>query len=144
MRLRPLLQVAGVAAGLLVASTAHASPGWATGDVNMRSCPSTRCGKILTIPRGARVEVYSCRGWCEISYAGYRGFSSGRYINVGGYRRARPPAVVPVPIPIPYPYRHYSRPYYGDGYYYGRRPWRDRYYRRGHRRRGGFSFEFHF
>ena len=141
MPLRPLLYAAGLAVGLLAAPAASASPGWATGNVNMRSCPGTGCGKILTIPRGARVEVYSCRGWCDVSYAGRRGFASGRYISVGSYRRP-PPVAVPVPVPIR-PHRRYYRPY-GYDYYYDDY-WYDRRWRRYHRRpRGGFGFEFHF
>ena len=142
MRLRPLFYAVSVA-GVMAASAASAATGWATGNVNMRVCPSTGCGKILTIPAGASVHVYSCRRWCEVGYAGRRGFASGRYITVGGYRPAPPRVYVPaVPVPHPPVYRRHYRPYVYDDYYGWPRRYDRRYYRR--HRHGGFSFEFHF
>ncbi|ESR26889.1 SH3 domain-containing protein [Lutibaculum baratangense] len=76
-----------LAAFLGAPSPASAASGYATGDVNMRTGPSTRYHRILTIPRGAPVEIYGCSGsWCDTAYAGRRGWVSGRYLSTSGYR----------------------------------------------------------
>ena len=62
-------------------ATAHAAAGYATGDVNLRTGPSTRYKRILTIPRGSHVEIYGCSGnWCDTVYRGRRGWVSGSYL----------------------------------------------------------------
>lgn len=148
MLIRSMIFAAAIGAGALAASTANAAQGWATGNVNLRTCGSTRCDKITTIPAGAQVEVYSCGGWCELSFAGYHGFASANYIRMGG-PVAPPPRVVrpvqPIPLP-PVVYWQYGRPWWDDRYhtwYDGHGWWYDG---RWHRRppRSGFSFEFRF
>jgi len=133
------------AAGLLIASAAAAATGWATGNVNMRTCGSTRCAKITTIPAGAAVNVYHCGAWCELDFAGYHGFASARYISLGRYRRPPPVVVAPVPLP-PTVYWYYGRPRWDPRYrswHSGDRWWYDHGW---HRRppRSGFTLEFHF
>lgn len=145
---RSIILAAGLAGGMLAASAASAAPGWATGDVNMRSCGSTSCGKITVIPEGAEVEVYGCDGWCELDFAGYHGYASRRYIALGdgGYAPVPPPVVVRPPIP-PRVYWQYGRPHWDPRYgawYDGRRWWYDGGWHGRRPRRGGLSLEFNF
>jgi len=51
-------------------------------DVNMRAGPSNGQSVLATISRGSSVEVISCHQWCEVVFAGqrgwiYRGFIAG-------------------------------------------------------------------
>jgi hypothetical protein len=71
--------------------------GWATTDVNMRSCPSTGCARILVIPAGAGVSVSHCNSWCQVRFRESLGYVYGRYISMD-------PSYGPV-----YP-RHYEVP----------------------------------
>lgn len=97
MLIRGILVGLGALAGLTFSTPGEAADGWATRAVNMRTCGSTRCPKILTIPAGAKLWVYYCDGWCSVYYAGHRGFAFGRYIALEGYRE---PPVVIVPPPV--------------------------------------------
>jgi uncharacterized protein YraI len=104
--LRHLVIAAGLAAAAFSASAAMAATGWATADVNMRSCGGTRCAKILTIPAGSALQVESCDSWCRVVFAGRRGYVSARYVRVA--------AAEPAPPVIYYGYDDY---YYDDYYY---------------------------
>lgn len=66
---------------------AGAAPGFAKSSVNLRSGPGTSYSRIATIPAGAPVNVLRCRGWCEVVYAGRRGWASSSYIARGGAPR---------------------------------------------------------
>ncbi len=113
------MSVRAIVAGLVVftgsifASSAKAEEGWATRAVNMRTCASVRCPKILTIPAGARVWVYYCDRWCRVRFAGRRGYAYGRYIEIAGYYRP-PTIIIPPPIfrhpPIFHPPPRYRPP----------------------------------
>jgi len=160
------IAAAGLAAMLALPGTASAATSaYATGNVNMRTCGSTKCGRIATVPRGAPVTIYGCTGgygWCDTQWGRYRGWVSGRYLQAvaPGYTYAQPipnigailgisilgAAVATAPYyygygypyayPYPYAYRYPRNP----GPYYGRpgRPYvgrPPRYYPP----RGGFS-----
>jgi SH3 domain-containing protein len=43
-------------------------------EVNMRDGPGNSQAVLMIIPRGSPVEVISCRQWCEVAYAGQRGW----------------------------------------------------------------------
>ena len=43
-------------------------------DVNLRSKPVNGSKSILVVPAGRQVEVIACDYWCEVIYAGKRGF----------------------------------------------------------------------
>jgi hypothetical protein len=43
-------------------------------DVNMRAGPSNGQATLATIARGRSVEVVGCRQWCEVIFAGQRGW----------------------------------------------------------------------
>ena len=101
MRVRSLLLAAVVVAGALVASEAQAEPGRATGNVNLRQCASTRCARIVTIPRGAVVEVLGREGaWFRVEYRRVVGYAYASYIDARGY--VAPPLPPPVYYPEPY------------------------------------------
>jgi hypothetical protein len=52
------------------------------GDVNMRTCASTSCRRIMVLPEGTEVWILgSTGGWYEVSYGGYEGFVSARYVS---------------------------------------------------------------
>ncbi len=68
---------------LLVATSALATSGQVTANLNLRSGPSTQDAIILTIPNGSAVEILDCNesgSWCAISFGGHSGFASGRYV----------------------------------------------------------------
>jgi uncharacterized protein YraI len=76
MSLRPLfLTAASVFAALALSATADA--GWGHTDVSvvLYTGPGISHDRLLTIPAGARVEIYQCQGWCEVGYEGYRGWA---------------------------------------------------------------------
>ena len=79
--LRPL--TAYISSLSLVATSALATSGQVTANLNFRSGPSTRDAIILTIPNGSAVQIVDCNesgSWCAISYSGQSGFVSGRYV----------------------------------------------------------------
>ncbi|WP_421858025.1 SH3 domain-containing protein [Oricola sp.] len=92
----------GILAASAFATPAEAATGWTTTAVNMRTCGSTKCPRILTIPARAPVRVHWCGRWCLVDFAGRRGYAYGRYVRTGVY--SRPPVVI-----VP---RHRVRPYY--------------------------------
>lgn len=84
------LLIAGLAlaGGSLAAAPALAANGYATGNVNMRTGPGTSYAKITTIPAGAPVTIYDCPSWCNVAWAGRRGWVSSNYVE-GGLPQAR-------------------------------------------------------
>ena len=75
-------------AGMLLPTSALAANSITTGNVNMRTGPSTAYSVIVTIPRNARVTVYGCVRafrWCDVRWAGWRGWVSSRYLAARGY-----------------------------------------------------------
>lgn len=126
---------AAVFSAALVATSALAWTGVATGNVNLRDEDSIRGTRLTTIPEGALVEVYGCPTWCHLTYRGITGWASSSYIAPA--RHARGPRV------------YYERPrvyYYRERppFWYGRpHPWRGPWrYRRWHRPGFGIYFGF--
>lgn len=159
MRFRQLALGAVTASLVAIPAIAHAAWGQATGSVNMRTCASTQCAKITTVPAGARVWVGGSQGgWYQVSYNGANGFVSGRYIATNMGMPNRPPPFMGGPGYMgPGP----GGPGYGfwgppprSGYW--RQPWWDnryqawydgrRWYRNGiwYNDPSGFSFGFSF
>lgn len=69
-------------------------------DLNMRSGPGTQYRVIATIPRGGRVEVRGCsRGWCDVIWAGRRGYASERFLSRGVPPRAGGSFEIIIPFP---------------------------------------------
>ncbi len=118
---------------------ASAAQAVATGNVNVRSGPSTQYGRVDTLLRNEVVDVTSCQGnWCYVEKRGADGWVSANYLQpvyVGGQRR---PSVGfsfnfgNAPVVRPPRHRHYD--YYDDYYDY-----RDRWHRRPS---SGFSLHF--
>lgn len=139
-------------AALTAPAAALAATGYTTGDVNMRTGPSTRYHRILTIPEGSRIEIRGCGSWCSVTYRGRTGYVSGNYVSRGSGYVSPPvfhgPSYVPAPTfrgaPPPPPGGWHRRPWWdsrhnawydGDRWYFGGR-WHDR--------PSGFSFGFGF
>lgn len=137
------LALAAFAGALAMSSAAEAANAFATGNVNMRTCGSTKCRVITTIPAGAPVQINGCTQgyrWCDAQYGGYRGWVSGSYLRAiaPGYASPSPLPAVGALLGIAilggaiagsYYYDDYP---YGYGYYYpGWRPpyvgWRPPY-----------------
>ena len=57
--------------------------GYARQYVNMRAGPSNGAKVIEVIPAKARVTIHGCKGWCEISHEGRRGFVYKSFIRQG-------------------------------------------------------------
>lgn len=109
-----------------------------TTDLNLRAGPGTQYPVITTIPYGSQVRVYGClRGysWCDVFWAGTRGWVSARYLGYAYQQRDRVIAEIGPAIGLPiiafsfgdYAERHYhDRPFYRD--------WRRRYWDHDHGR----------
>lgn len=122
MALSKKLMAGGLAALALMGTVgaAMAAPAYATGNVNVRSGPSTGYGVVDVMRRGEQVDVQQCRGsWCFVERRGPDGWVSASYLdrgyNGGGYdddyydrppvynpRPPRPPVWNPRP-PRPWP-----------------------------------------
>ncbi|MCB1499154.1 MAG: SH3 domain-containing protein [Bauldia sp.] len=82
--------LAAAAVLLMVLGSAHAvaaTPGVAKSAVNLRTGPGAKYARITTIPAGARVSILRCGRWCEVVYAGRRGWASAPYIARGAVPR---------------------------------------------------------
>jgi uncharacterized protein YraI len=69
---------------------AEAAPAFSTGNVNMRSGPSTQYPPVIVIPVGSQVDIRGClssANWCDVAYAGYRGWVSGSYLQASYSQR---------------------------------------------------------
>jgi len=89
MLLRSAVLASAVLLSAAVFSGANAAPGVATGSVNLRTGPGTNHARIAVIPAGAPVNIIRCGGWCEVIYAGRRGWASASYIARGSARVPR-------------------------------------------------------
>jgi len=81
----------GIATAFATIAGADAAPGVAKGSVNLRAGPGSAYARIATIPAGAQVNVLRCRNWCEVVYAGRKGWASAAYIARGAARRGAYP-----------------------------------------------------
>lgn len=84
MRLNKKVLTAGLTSLALFASAgvAMAAPGFATGNVNVRTGPGTSYAAIDTVRRGESVNVQGCRdGWCYIEKRGSDGWVSVNYLS---------------------------------------------------------------
>ncbi len=83
------------------ASAASAATGAeATGNVNLRAGPSTGYPVVAMVPAGAAIATYGCLAgytWCDIGFAGYRGWVSARYIQI--VYQGAPVVLTPVVAP---------------------------------------------
>jgi uncharacterized protein YraI len=90
-------KIAAIAGTILALSigSAMAAPGYATGNVNVRTGPGTGYTKVDTLSRGEQVQIGQCQGgWCYVSHSGPDGWVSANYLSQGsGY--------TPKPRPTP-------------------------------------------
>ena len=71
--------------GLAAGSANAATAAFATADVNMRAGPSTSYPVVTVVPNGARVVTHGCvadYSWCDVAFAGHRGWVYARYVQV--------------------------------------------------------------
>ncbi|MBP1852058.1 SH3 domain-containing protein [Rhizobium halophytocola] len=74
----------GLAFSALVPAAAFAANGYATANVNLRAGPSTQYPAVTVIPVGSGVDIFGCMqsaNWCDVGYAGIRGWVSGSYLQ---------------------------------------------------------------
>lgn len=83
--------------GLLATTTIASASGvtaYATGNVNVRTGPSTSYTRVDTLHRGENVTVRECQnGWCYVDHSGPDGWVSARYLgqrSSGNSRTANP------------------------------------------------------
>lgn len=118
---RKLLMVAAVLGGLFVPAAANAAsfPAVTTADLNIRVGPGVQYERFSTIPAGDNIHVNSCLSgynWCDVSWAGTRGWVSGNYLAYLGqryYRRPIPTIATVIGLPV---VRYDYNDYYGRHY----------------------------
>lgn len=114
------LKMAVLAGGVLVPGiAAAAASAVVTTDLNFRTGPSTGYPAFDVIPAGDDVTVYGCLTgyvWCDIDWAGYRGWVSGDYLAYLGERYYRRP-ISTIGISIGLPVVVYNRNTYYDRWY---------------------------
>jgi uncharacterized protein YraI len=80
-----LMSLAAIGAMFVAPTIADAAVrGQATANVNMRSGPSTQYPAVVVIPVGSPITINGCMStvnWCDVSFAGGRGWVSGNYIQ---------------------------------------------------------------
>lgn len=84
MTIKRILAALAILAGLASAASA-ATGAVATGNVNLRAGPSTAYPIVTTVPAGAGIVTHGCLAdysWCDIGFAGLRGWVSARYIQI--------------------------------------------------------------
>jgi uncharacterized protein YraI len=120
-------------AAILSPVVAQAAEGYATANVNMRSGPSTAYPAVTMIPAGVPLNINGCLAetpWCDVSFAGGRGWVAGRYVQAV-YQQRRvylgPQYYAPLGIPtIGFDLDNYWGRYYrGRDFYRDRNHWRD-------------------
>jgi uncharacterized protein YraI len=147
MRLRTLALGAVTAASMVaIPAIASASPGTATGAVNMRTCASTSCARITVVPAGAQVWINGQQGsWLNVTYQGRHGYVHRNYVGTGYAQAPRGPQFRGPGFRPPPPNWGYARSPWWDqqrGAWYDGRRWyhQGRWYNRPPQ--GGFTFSF--
>ena len=126
--LKKIFGAIALASSLAVPGAALAAvTGIATTDVNLRAGPSTRYPAVDVVQGGDNVRVFGClsdRSWCDVAYAGQRGWMSSNYLAYlrGGQRYVGPRFVTTVGAPV----ISFSIGTYWDNYYRGRPFYRER------------------
>lgn len=128
MRSKFLLAL-GLLIGLGTASISSAdatTTSVSTANVNLRAGPSTAYPALTVVPAGTRIVTYGCLPgytWCDIGFAGYRGWVSARYIQVvyqGGPVILTPGVASAVGVTVVAFNRTYWDTYYTAYPWYGR------------------------
>ncbi|MFN7126543.1 MAG: SH3 domain-containing protein [Allorhizobium sp.] len=122
-----IIAAIAASAGALPA-VAEAATAFSTANVNMRSGPSTRYPAVIVVPAGTRVNIQGCMSsanWCDVSFAGYRGWVSGSYLQTT-YSQRRVAVGPQYYRPLGIPTVTFSIGRYWDDHYRGRAFYRDR------------------
>nr|WP_153355256.1 SH3 domain-containing protein [Endobacterium cereale] len=124
---KKFILAAAATSALMVAPTLAeaAVRGYATANVNMRSGPSTGYPAVTVVPVGAPITIHGCMSnvnWCDVQFAGGRGWVSGSYISTT-YRQNRvyvaPDYYRPLGIPtVTFEVDNYWGRYYRDRDFY--------------------------
>lgn len=108
-----------------------------TADLNIRVGPGVSYARFGTIPYGDNVHVHGCisgYNWCDVSWAGTRGWVSGTYLAYLGeryYRQTIPSVAVAIGLPtLTYDYNRYYDRYYVGRHFRGYHFDRHRHHRR--------------
>jgi Bacterial SH3 domain len=80
---------AWIETGSIVESPAAIRNARMLSDANMRAGPGMSQAVVAAIPRGSAVEVLSCRHWCEVVFAGQRGWVYKDYIGASETTQGR-------------------------------------------------------
>ncbi|MGF9565599.1 SH3 domain-containing protein [Neorhizobium sp. BT27B] len=125
--MKKFILAAAATSALMVAPTLAeaAARGYATANVNMRSGPSTGYPAVTVVPVGAPITIHGCMSnvnWCDVQFAGGRGWVSGSYISTT-YRQNRiyvePEYYRPLGIPtVTFEVDNYWGRYYRDRDFY--------------------------
>jgi uncharacterized protein YraI len=112
---------------LAPAAAMAASTAIATTNVNLRAGPSTQYPVVNVVGSGDDVRVYGClsnRSWCDVGYAGQRGWMSSNYLAYvqAGHRYTGSRVVTRIGVPVV----SFSFGSYWDDHYKGRSFYRDR------------------
>jgi uncharacterized protein YraI len=122
---------------LALPSMAMAATAIATTNVNLRAGPSTNYPAVNLVGSGDSVRVFGClstRSWCDVGFAGQRGWMSSNYLAFieRGRRYTGDRAIVALRAPVvsftfgDYWDSHYrTRPFYRDRARWDRRDWRE-------------------
>ena len=73
-----------LAALIMSCTIAAAHPGVTTGTINLRAGPGTQHPIVTVIPVSQPISIIGClphSSWCDVAWAGYRGWVSARYIS---------------------------------------------------------------
>ncbi len=85
LRLATTVAAVCAAAVVFLPAAASAAPAVASGNVNVRSGPSTSYAVVDTLRVGEAVEVEGCRsGWCYVTRPGPDGYVSASYLRRSG------------------------------------------------------------
>ena len=106
---RALTTIAAGVASFLFVTGADAQTSVTTTALNLRTGPATAYPVIATVPPRQAVTVFGCTagpGWCDIGWAGYRGWLAAAYLG--------PVAAYPVVVydPVVYHNAYYAGPPY--------------------------------
>ncbi|MDP2620708.1 MAG: SH3 domain-containing protein [Hyphomicrobiales bacterium] len=89
-----MMIIAAFIAGLMLPASADAASMRVTTGLNLRTGPGASYARITVIPGGGWVDLIGRSGnWCDVSWAGYRGWVACRYLAGGYYYPDRSPRV---------------------------------------------------
>ncbi|MCS0494056.1 SH3 domain-containing protein [Ancylobacter sp. MQZ15Z-1] len=128
--LKKLFVAAALIAGATLAGTASGNAATAavsTANVNLRAGPSTAYPAVTVVPAGTPITTFGCvsgYSWCDIAFAGYRGWVAASYIQLV-YGGAPVVLTAPVAAAVGIGVVAFNRAYWDQ--YYTAYPWYGRW-----------------